>query len=194
MTVKCFWHCEVLLTLLCAWPIKKPQQSTAPPTRAMRIENCQPRGDQKTMQTRCLSGFPLCVYQNFCLFPWKLGFLVQQRPNLAQIYIFGPFWPNISISDLFCAKPDHKTMQKGCLSGFLICGYKNFCSLQKWLGCLAQKRPFLSQNTLSWAHIGLAGSSDALLVVGGWLCCAGLSRKTPIWFILFVSQVILEFL
>ena len=32
---------------------------------------------------------------------------------------------------------------------------------------LARKRQFLPQNMLSWAHIGLAGSFDTLLV--GWL-------------------------
>ena len=35
------------------------------------------------------------------------------------------------------------------------------------IGFLAQKRPNLAQNILSWAHIGLAGSFGALLV--GWL-------------------------
>ena len=51
---------------------------------------------------------------------------------------------------------------------------------------MAQKRPFLLQNMLSWALIGLAiGSFSALLI--GWLvdgCGArGVYRKTPIYFI-----------
>ena len=42
------------------------------------------------------------------------------------------------------------------------------------------KTAFLSQNMLSWAHIGLAGSFGALLVGG---CGArAISRKTPIYF------------
>ena len=48
---------------------------------------------------------------------------------------------------------------------------------------MSRKRPFLPQNMLSWAHIGLAGSFGALLV--GWLVVVAqaVSRKTQIYFI-----------
>ena len=79
----------------------------------------------------------------------------------------------------------NKLMQTSCLSGFLICGYQNFCSLPTKLGCMAQKRPFLPQNMRSLAHISLVGTFGALLVgllvgCGAW----AVSRKTPIYFML----------
>ena len=60
-------------------------------------------------------------------------------------------------------------------------GYQNFPFLPQKLGFLAQKRPNLAQNMLSWAHIDRVGSFGALLVGG---CGArAVSRKTPIYFI-----------
>ena len=44
----------------------------------------------KTMQTRCLGGFPLCGYQDFCFLPKELGFLAQSRPGLASSFL--PCW------------------------------------------------------------------------------------------------------
>ena len=38
-------------------------------------------------------------------------------------------------------------------NGFSACGYQNFCSHPKWLGCLARKRPFLPQIMLPWAAV-----------------------------------------
>ena len=84
--------------------------------------------------------------------------------------------------------PDKKTKQTRCLGGFLISGYQNFCSLPKWLGYLAQKRPFLPQNMLycHWAHLSLAG----LLIwcPSGWLVggCGRratllIERLPPLW-------------
>ena len=46
-----------------------------------------PMPDQKTMQTRCLGGFLIFGYQNFCSLPKLFGFW-------AQIW---HFWPNICI-------------------------------------------------------------------------------------------------
>ena len=84
---------------------------------------------------------------------------------------FGPKYAKLVILGLLLAFlihlvpcPTNKTMRMRCLSGFLICGYQNFCSLP---GCLAQIRPILPQNMLSWAHTVLAGLFGALLV--GWL-------------------------
>ena len=87
--------------------------------------------------------------------------------------------------------PDQKAMGTRCLGGLLICWYQNFCSLPQYLGCLAQKRPFLPQNMHSWAHIGLAGSFGALLV--GWLVVVvrgprAVSRKTPIFLIVLIPE------
>ena len=45
-----------------------------------------PMSDQKTMQTRCLDGFPLCGYQNFHLLP-KFG------PKMAFLAKYCHFWP-----------------------------------------------------------------------------------------------------
>ena len=45
-------------------------------------------------------------------------------------------------------------------------GYQNFPFLPQKLGFLAQKRPNLAQNMLSWAHIDRVGSFGALLVGG----------------------------
>ena len=44
------------------------------------------------MQTRCVLGFPLCGYQNFCFLPQKLVFFAQKQPNLAQNMYFWSFW------------------------------------------------------------------------------------------------------
>ena len=46
--------------------------------------------DQK--RTRCLGGFPLSGYQNFCFLPYKLGFLTPKRPNFSQNMHFWSFW------------------------------------------------------------------------------------------------------
>ena len=43
---------------------------------------------QKTMQTRCIGGFPLGGYQTFCFLPLKSGILSQKRPNLNPEYAF----------------------------------------------------------------------------------------------------------
>ena len=53
----------------------------------------------------------------------------------------------------------------------MLCGCQNFCFLLKKLGFWPKKRPNLAQNML-WCH------------VGWWLWCAGVSRKTPIYFML----------
>ena len=51
---------------------------------------------------------------------------------------------------------------------------------------LAQKRPNLAQNILSWAHIGHTGSFGALSVGG---CGArAVYRKTPIYFFIVKSR------
>ena len=51
---------------------------------------------------------------------------------------------------------------------------QNFCFLSKWLGCFAQKQPYLPPNMHSLAHLGLAGSFGALLL-GVWGARAALS-------------------
>ena len=60
---------------------------------------------QKTMRTRCLGGFPLGGYQNFCFQIWP------------KICIGGHFRPNIGI---FGPMPDQITMQKWCLGVFSV--------------------------------------------------------------------------
>ena len=64
-----------------------------------------------------LGGFPLYGYQNFYLLPSKLGYLAQNRPNLAKIY---HFWLNIGIFGPFRPMPNQETMQTRCLGGFSV--------------------------------------------------------------------------
>ena len=68
-------------------------------------------------------------------------------------------------------------MQTRCLGGFSITWVPKLILTPKKIWLFGPKRakfgpnwhfwPFLSRNILSWAHIGLAGSFGALLVV--WL-------------------------
>ena len=108
--------------------------------------------DQKAMRTGCLVNFLICEYKYFCSLAKKIRILAKKRPNLTQnmhfCSIWAWYWPFWSILVL-C--PIKKTMRMRCLGGYLICGYQNFCSVPKWLGCLARKRPFLPQNMLPWA-------------------------------------------
>ena len=55
--------------------------------------------------------------------PQKIGFQAQKRPNLAKTWHFGP---NIGIFGPSDLRPDQKTMQTSCGSGFLLCWYQNF--------------------------------------------------------------------
>ena len=59
----------------------------------------------------------LFEYQNFYLLPWKLGFLAQKRPNLAENWLF---WPNIGIFGPFGPIADQKTIQWRCPGGFSV--------------------------------------------------------------------------
>ena len=126
----------------------------------------------------------LAKYQHFWPIRWKhvnkvrRWFCVRRAPLIRTFgpktakfgpkYVFLVILGQILVSLIHMVPhPTNKTMGTRCLSGFLICVYQNFCSFPKWLGCLAKKRPFLPQNMLSWAHMGLVGSFGALLV--GWL-------------------------
>ena len=52
---------------------------------------------KKTMQTRCLGGFLLCWYKNFCFLPWKIRIFGQKTakfgPKYAFLVIFGQILP-----------------------------------------------------------------------------------------------------
>ena len=104
------------------------------------------------------------------------------------------FWPNtiiyhIQMSD-FSLSTWYSTVVR---YSSLICVYQNFCSLPKKLGCLAQKLPFLPQNMLAWAHVGLAGSFGALLV--GWsVLVRGLYLTRHLYFTLFLIFLVILFI
>ena len=111
--------------------------------------------------------------------------VIPARTNLAKNWHFWslcakdlPFW---SILKLF---PTKETVRTRCLGGFLICGYRNFCSLPKELGRLAQKQPFLSQNMLSCRLIWC----PVCWLVGG---CGSraVSCRTPIYFIIVTNNI-----
>ena len=66
---------------------------------------------QKTMGMRCLVGFLICEYQNFCYLS-----KIRIFPKIGQIWpkicIFGHFGPNIGFSDQFGAMPEQKKVNK----------------------------------------------------------------------------------
>ena len=134
------------------------------------------------MQARCLGGFSVMWVPKLLLPLIKISIFDPLTAIFGPKYVFLVILGQILVSLIHMVpRPTNKTMGTRCLSGSLICVYQNFCSFPKWLGCLAQKWPFLPQNMLSWAHIGLAGSFGALLV--GRLVVV--SRKTPFFFMKF---------
>ena len=102
-------------------------------------------------------------------------------PKLAFLVILGQIFTFLVHFDTV---PDQKQWERDAWFVFWYLSTKTFALSPKKIGVLAQKRPFLPQNMLSWAYDVLAGSFGALLVGG---CGArAVSRKTSIYFIILI--------
>ena len=111
--------------------------------------------DQKTMRTMLKWFFHYVGTKTFASSRFKLAFLAQKQPNLAQnmhlwsfwakCWNFWPIWSH--------ARPQINAIKMPrCF--FPLCEYQNFCFLSKILGILAQIKPNFAHNMLSWTHTG----------------------------------------
>ena len=119
-----FWHC--------------PKTAILGPKLAFLAKNWHfgPIWSDGRPKKQCKQGayvdLLLYGYQNFDLLSLKVGIFGTKTAKCGpKLAFFGHFGLNFGFLIHLMPCPINKTMRTRCLSGFLISGYQNFCSLLK---------------------------------------------------------------